>query len=408
LYDHVLDHSAAFNVIPKRYLGHNLSPLDIYFAMGRGRQAGGVDVPACEMKKWFARSLYLLKCLTPHGMSRFDSNYHFVVPEFSEGVEFKLNFNKAVEEFKEAKALGIVTRPVVLGPITYLWLGKAAKDASAGFKPISLLPKVLPVYKQLLAELKAAGAEWVQVDEPVLVLDAGIQFEHQFGSAYAELAPVAPKILLSTYFGRLDSNLNFVSKLPVAGLHIDLDRAPKQLEPTIAAVKSTSLVLSLGFVSGRNIWKTDVSAAIKAGQVAVDALGGDRVVVATSSSLLHTPVTLASEKKLTSQQRDWFSFALEKANEVHVIAAVLSGSQSATVAAALQLNKQSIAKRREFEHTSDDQVRRRVASITSAMLDRKSPFAVRQEVQKKHLNLPKFPTTTIGSFPVRACKSALS
>jgi 5-methyltetrahydropteroyltriglutamate--homocysteine methyltransferase len=330
---------------------------------------------------------------------RFDSNYHFVVPELSESTDFKLNFNKPVEEFNEAKALGIATRPVILGPITYLWLGKAAKDASPDFAPISLLPKILPLYKQLLTQLKAAGAEWVQIDEPVLVLDAGLQLESQFNTAYTELSPVAPKILLTTYFNRLDANLQFAAKLPVAGLHIDLDRAPTQLEPSIAAVKPTSLILSLGLVSGRNIWKTDLSAAIKAGQTAVDALGGDRVIAATSSSLLHTPVTLASEKKLTPEQKDWFSFALEKASEVHTIAAILSGSQDSAVSQALEANRTSIAKRREFEHTSNDAVRKRVAAITPEMLERKSPFAVRQEVQKKKLNLPKFPTTTIGSFP---------
>ncbi|KAF9464438.1 cobalamin-independent synthase [Collybia nuda] len=381
LYDHVLDHSAAFNVIPKRYVGLGLSPLDVYFAMGRGRQADGVDVPASEMKKWF------------------DSNYHFVVPEFSDETDFKLNFNKAVEEFKEAKAAGVTTRPVVLGPISFLILGKASKDAKPGFQPISLLPKLLPVYKTLLTDLKAAGAEWVQVDEPVLVLDSAATLEKEFTTAYTELAPVAPKILLTTYFSRLDSNLNYIAKLPVAGLHIDLDRAPGQLEEVVAAIKNTTIVLSLGVVSGRNIWKTDFAAAIKLAQVAVDAIGQERVIIATSSSLLHTPVTLASETKLTAEQRDWFSFALEKASEVAVIAAVLSGSQDAKVTAALEANKISIAKRREFESTSDDTVRKRVAAITPDDLERRSPFAVRKEVQAKHLNLPKFPTTTIGSFP---------
>ncbi|KAI0068826.1 cobalamin-independent methionine synthase [Artomyces pyxidatus] len=381
LYDHVLDHSAAFNVVPKRYVNQGLSALDVYFAMGRGRQADGVDVPASEMKKWF------------------DSNYHFVVPEFSEETDFKLNFNKAVEEFKEAQALGVETRPVVLGPISFLVLGKAGKDAKPGFQPLSLLPKLLPVYKQLLADLKTAGADWVQIDEPVLVLDKAAGYEKEFASAYAELSPVAPKIMLTTYFGRLDTNLTYVAKLPIAGLHIDLDRAPGQLDEVIAAVKPTSIVLSLGLVSGRNVWKTDFQAAIKLGQKAVDALGQDRVIVATSSSLLHTPVTLESEKKLTPEQKDWFSFALEKAAEVSVLAKVLSGSQDAEVAKAVEANKESIAKRREFEHTSDDAVRKRVAAITPEMLNRKSPFAVRQEIQKKHMSLPKFPTTTIGSFP---------
>jgi len=381
LYDHVLDHSAAFNVVPKRYVGHGLSPLDVYFAMGRGRQADGVDVPASEMKKWF------------------DSNYHFVVPELSETTDFKLNFNKSIEEYKEAQALGVVTRPVVLGPVSFLALGKASKDAKPNFQPLSLLPKLLPVYKQLLADLKAAGADWVQLDEPILVLDKAASYEKEYTSAYAELSPIAPKILLTTYFGRLDSNLNYVAKLPVAGLHIDLDRAPGQLDEVIAAVKQTSIVLSLGLVSGRNIWKTDFRAAIKLGQKAVDALGQDRVIVATSSSLFHTPVTLANEKKLSAEQKDWFSFAREKAQEVAILAKVLSGSQDATISAAVKANEDSIGKRREFERTSDDVVRKRVAAITPDMLDRKSPFSVRKEIQKKHIDLPKFPTTTIGSFP---------
>ncbi|KAG2077322.1 cobalamin-independent methionine synthase [Suillus decipiens] len=383
LYDHVLDHSAAFNAIPKRYQGLGLSPLDVFFAMGRGRQAGNVDVPACEMKKWHV----------------FDSNYHFVVPELSEETDFKLLYNKALAEYNEAKEAGVITRPVVLGPISYLILAKAGKEAPATFQPISLLPKILPVYKQLLSELKAAGVQSVQIDEPILVLDKGAELDKQYASAYAELVPVAPKIILTTYFNRLDSNINFIAKLPVAGLHIDLVRAPQQLGEVIAAIKSTPIVLSLGVVSGRNIWKADFAVAIKYAQTAIAVLGADRVIVATSSSLLHTPVTLASEKKLTEQQRDWFSFALEKASEVATIAAVLSGSQDPAVSAALEANKVSIAKRRQFESTSDDAVRKRVAAITPDMYHRKSPFATRKEVQAKHLNLPKFPTTTIGSFP---------
>lgn len=308
-------------------------------------------------------------------------------------------FNKAVEEYNEAKAEGIVTRPVVLGPVSYLVLAKAGRDASAGFKPISLLEKLLPVYKQLLTELKAAGAEWVQIDEPVLVLDAAEGLAKQYATAYSALAPVSPKIVLATYYGRLDSNLDYVAKLPVAGLHIDLDREPRQLEPTLAAVRSTGLILSLGVVSGRNVWKNDFAASIKLGQKAVTELGQERVIIATSSSLLHIPVTLESEKKLTAEQKDWFSFALEKASEVSVLASVLKGSQDAAVSSALEANRKSIEARRKFESTSDDAVRKRVAAITEADLNRKSPFSKRWEAQKA-LDLPKFPTTTIGSFPV--------
>jgi 5-methyltetrahydropteroyltriglutamate--homocysteine methyltransferase len=393
LYDHVLDHSAAFNVIPKRYTGHGLSELDVFFAIGRGRQADGVDVPASEMKKWF------------------NSNYHFVVPEVSEATDFKLVHNKAVAEYKEAKALGVETRPVILGPITYLVLSKASKDATPGFQPISVLSKLIPVYKQLLTELKEAGAEWVQIDEPILVQDSAATLAKQYATTYAELSPVAPKIILTTYFSRLDSNVEFVVKLPVAGLHIDLDAAPEQLTPVLAAIKPTDLILSIGVVSGRNIWKNDINASVKLGQKALEALGPERVIAATSSSLLHTPVTLASETKLTAEQKDWFSFALEKAEEVAVIAAVLSNSQDSKISEALAKNTESIAKRRQFETTSDDSVRKRVSAITPEMLERKSPFAVRQEVQKTKLNLPKFPTTTIGSFPqtkeIRAARAKL-
>lgn len=332
-------------------------------------------------------------------LRRFDSNYHYVVPELSESTEFKLNFNKAVEEYNEAKAEGIITRPVVLGPVSFLVLGKAGRNASPGFKPISLLEKLLPIYRQLLSELKAAGAEWVQIDEPVLVMDIADGLAKEYAAAYAALEPVSPKIILTTYYGRLESNLDYVAKLPVAGLHIDLDREPKQLEPTISAVKSSRLILSLGLVSGRNVWKNDFAASIKLGQKAVEELGQDRVIVGTSSSLLHIPVTLSSETKLTAEQKDWFSFALEKASEVAVLAAALSGSQDAKIATALEENKNSIAARRKFESTSDDAVRKRVAAITDADLHRKNPFAKRREAQKS-LNLPKFPTTTIGSFPV--------
>lgn len=331
---------------------------------------------------------------------RFDSNYHYVVPELSEETEFKLLYNKALQEYNEAEGLGISTRPVILGPVSYLVLGKAAKEASANFQPISLLPKILPVYKQLLSELKAAGVDSVQIDEPILVLDKAADLDKQYASVYTELVPIAPKIILTTYFARLDSNVNFIAKLPVAGLHIDLARAPEQLDDVLAAIKPTQMVLSLGVVSGRNIWKCDFTAAIKQGEKAIAALGKERVIIATSSSLLHTPVTLANEKQLTAQQKDWLSFALEKASEVTTIAAVLSDSQDPDVAAALEANKISIAKRREFEHTSDDAVRRRVASITPDQYNRKNPFAVRKEVQVKKLRLPKFPTTTIGSFPV--------
>lgn len=331
---------------------------------------------------------------------RFDSNYHYVVPEFSQDTDLKLVYNKALHSYKEAKALGVETRPVILGPLSFLILGKKAREASATFEPIQLLPKLVSVYKQLLTELKEAGIDSVQIDEPVLVLEAAGNFAKEYTETYTTLAAVSPRIVLTTYFGRLESNLNFVTKLPIYALHIDLDREPGQLDDVIAGLKPTKIILSLGLVSGRNIWKNDLAASIKLAQKAVDSLGVDRVIIATSSSLLHTPVTLASEKKLTEEQKDWFSFALEKAEEVATIAASLSGSQDAKITATLEANTKSIAKRRQFESSSDDKVRKRVEAITDDQLNRKSPFPARRAAQEKVLNLPKFPTTTIGSFPV--------
>ncbi|GJJ07409.1 hypothetical protein Clacol_001611 [Clathrus columnatus] len=394
LYDHVLDHSEMLNVIPSRYQGLQLSPLDVYFAMGRGRQSEGVDVPASEMKKWF------------------DSNYHYVVPELSPSTVFKLNRNKPRDEFNEAKSIGINTRPVVLGPISYLVLGKASRDAPSNFDPISLLPKLVPIYAEILSQLKQAGADWVQIDEPILVQDSALQYQTQFTQVYAELEKVAPKIMLTTYFGRLGENLTFVSKLKVAGLHIDVDREPKQIDAVVAAVKPTNVILSLGYVSGRAVWKIDMASTVTSAKKAISALSAERVIIATSSSLIHIPVALTSETHITAEQKDWFSFALEKAQEVAVLAAILSGSQDPLISSALEANRVSISKRREFEKNSDDTVRKRVASITPGMLERQNPYPVRREAQRKNMSLPKFPTTTIGSFPqtkeIRAARAKLT
>jgi len=384
-YDHVLDTCAQLNLIPERYTKHGLSALDIAFAMGRGRQEldKGIDLSAMEMKKWF------------------DSNYHFIVPEVSGAVEFKLNSNKALDEFKEAKELGITTRPVVLGPITLLAFSKAANDAAEGFEPLQALDKLVPVYAELLSQLKEAGAESVQIDEPVLVLDRAESLGAEFKSVYAELSKVAPSIILTTYFGRLGKSLDFVKELPVAGLHIDLSERgdASQLEATLEALKPTKQILSLGLISGRNIWKADLTAALETVKKAIAALGEDRIIVATSSSLLHTPVTLKSETRLTEQQADWLSFALEKVAEVATLAHAASGSSDEKYAKALEANKASIKARRDFETESDSAVRDRVAAVKESDYERKSKFPVRKAAYQEKLKLPRFPTTTIGSFP---------
>ena len=382
LYDHVLDTSNTFGIIPEAYAKSGLSPLDTYFAMARGHQKNGVDLPATEMKKWF------------------DSNYHYLVPEFSDKSEFKLNDTKPVDDFVEAKEAGYAPRPVILGPITLLWLGKVSKEAQdPNFDRFTLLSKLNQAYVQLLEKLAAAGATWVQVDEPILVTDKAKELSNEFKETYELFHKSVPSlsILIATYFGRLEDNIDFVKELPIAGLHIDLDRAPEQLEPILSAISSTKIGLSLGLVSGRNIWKTDLAAALKLAQKAVDSIGADRVQVATSSSLLHTPITTANEKKLKPEVLDWFSFATEKCGEVATIGLALQNSSAASEK--LEANAKSIAARRDFEKNSDPAVRERVSNVNPEDFNRKSPFSQRREVQRQFLKLPPFPTTTIGSFP---------
>lgn len=333
----------------------------------------------------------------------FDSNYHFIVPEFDSTTKFSLSAEaKPVVEFKEAKEAGYETRPVLLGPISYLLLGKAGKSADSSFKPLSLLDSLVPVYADLLKQLKEAGAESVQLDEPILVYDQPAELAESFKKTYETLATAGPKVTIATYFGRITENINCVKDLPVDAIHIDLDKArgaPEQLEPIIEAIKGTKLKLSLGLVSGRNVWKADLANAIAVGQKAIDALGADRVVIASSSSLLHTPVTLANETKLSEEVKDWFSFATEKLYEVAAIAKALSG-KSDEVKDVLEKNKKSISARREFEQKSDAAVRERLAAVKPEMYNRKSEFPKRIAAQQERFPLPKFPTTTIGSFPV--------
>jgi 5-methyltetrahydropteroyltriglutamate--homocysteine methyltransferase len=291
--------------------------------------------------------------------------------------------------------LGITTRPVIFGPITYLSLVRKGRDAPADYEPLDSLDALLPVYKQLLSELKEAGVEHVQIDEPILVMDKAESLGAEYKKVYEALAPVSPKITITTAYGRVGKSIEFLKDLPIFALHLDVNREPKQLEEVLAALKPTKINIELGLISGRNIWKNDLKASKALAEKAVQELGADRVTVSTSSSLLHTPITLKSETKLTAQQTSWLSFAQEKCEEVAALAAALNGSETEFFAE----NTKDIAARREFEATSDSAVRDRVAGITEEMLSRKSAFPVRREAQKSHLNLPKFPTTTIGSFP---------
>src|SRR5213593_3193453 len=292
-YDRMLDTCALVGAVPKRY-GWAGGPVDIdtYFAMARGVQSGGPDVTAMEMTKWF------------------DTNYHYLVPEFEPGQAFRLSSSKPVDEFQEAKALGIHTKPVLIGPVTFLLLGKAR---TARFDRLTLLDALLPVYAEVLSRLAAAGATWVQLDEPCLALDRTPAERAAFVRAYRFLAERVPKlkILVATYFAGLDDNLSTAVELPVAGLHVDVVRAPQQLDPLLKAWPK-GRVLSLGVIDGRNIWRADLASALGLLERARERIGADDLWVAPSCSLLHVPVDLDLERRLDPELKSWLAFAKQK------------------------------------------------------------------------------------------------
>ncbi|AKM07164.1 5-methyltetrahydropteroyltriglutamate--homocysteine S-methyltransferase [Pelagerythrobacter marensis] len=390
LYDQVLDTSVMLGAIPEVYraLGAPNS-LDVYFAMARGTRSengsadtdgcchanDGADAPAQEMTKWF------------------DTNYHYMVPEVGPGQTFSLCADKPLGEFEEALALGHRTRPVVLGPITWLLL---AKSHTPGFAPLSLLPAILPVYRELLGKLRAAGAGWVQIDEPALVLDLDDTTREAFRVVYGDLAGAAgPQIMLATYFGGLEDNFDLALSLPVAGLHLDLVRAPDQLERALVQARD-DLVLSLGIVDGRNVWKADLGTLLDRLAPAVKARR--EIQIAPSCSLLHSPIDLALETDLDPQLVDWLAFGVQKLEELALLGLGLERGRY-VIADELSANADAITSRRGSPLTNDRAVRARAAGITAESARRDGHFAQRSERQRERLGLPPFPTTTIGSFP---------
>lgn len=330
----------------------------------------------------------------------FDSNYHYVKPTFQDNQSFKLKSNpKPLIEFLEAKEAGIITRPVLVGPVSFLFLGKADRDQTVD--PISLLERLLPLYEELLVKLKDAGATTVQIDEPIVVFDLPPRVKAAFKPTYEKLAGLGdkiPKLVFTTYFGDIVHNVDILSAVHgLYAVHIDLVRNPEQFDTVINAL-GPEQTLSLGVVDGRNIWKTNLKRAIETVENAIQKLGKERVIVASSSSLLHTPHTITSEKKLDVEVKDWFSFAVEKATELVIIAKAVTNGP-ASVREHLESNAKSIEFRATSKHTNDAKVKERQANITDNLYNRKSPFPIRISQQQQKLNLPKFPTTTIGSFP---------
>ena len=380
-YDQTLDLSLCLGAIPERYDNLKDDLLELYFAMAHGYQKNGIDVTAMEMTKWF------------------DTNYHYIVPEFVKNQEFKLTYNKAAAEFKEALELGIKTKPVLIGPVTYLQLGK---EKETGFNRIELLDRLLPVYAEILKELEGLGAEYVQIDEPVLCTDLSQEVKDAYRKAFAALSKsTGLKIILTTYFGGLADNAALAVELGADTLHIDLVRAPKGWEDVVNILPAATK-LSLGVVDGRNIWKNDFNKSLGIINEVKARLGQERILIATSCSLLHSPFDLEAEKNeksLPAEVKRWLSFARQKVTEVVTLADLASDTPSENAKKALESNTADIEDRRTSPLTNNEEVKKRMAAVTPDFARRNSPFQERIRLQHKALDLPAFPTTTIGSFP---------
>ncbi|MFJ3876372.1 5-methyltetrahydropteroyltriglutamate--homocysteine S-methyltransferase [Streptomyces sp. NPDC090077] len=377
-YDHVLDTSVMVGAVPERHReATTADALDGYFAMARGTQ----DVAPLEMTKWF------------------DTNYHYLVPELGPDTVFTADSAKQVAELKEALALGHSARPVLVGPVTYLLLAKPAPGVAADFQPITLLDRLLPVYAQVLADLRAAGAEWVQVDEPALVQDRTPADLNAAARAYRELggATDRPKLLVASYFGRLGDALQVLAAAPVEGLALDFtESAASNLDALAAIGGLPGKRLVAGVVNGRNIWINDHQKSL----ATLGTLLGlaDRVDVSASCSLLHVPLDANAERDVDPQVRRWLAFARQKTTEISTLARGLARGTD-VIAAELAANRADLASRAQSAITHDPAVRARTAAITDADGRRSQPYAQRTAAQRAHLALPVLPTTTIGSFP---------
>lgn len=381
-YDHILEWSTLLGAVPARFGQAEAAPvsLDTLFRMARGRAPSGTPAAACEMTKWF------------------DTNYHYIVPELHPQQTYRIARPYLFEQVAEAQALGFKARPVIPGPLTWLWLGKGDAYGEGAGDPakLALLDNLLPVYEEVLTRLAAQGVDWVQVDEPILALELPQAWRAALAGVYGRLAAQGVKLLLTTYFEGLDLNLDVVRSLPVQGLHVDLVRAPGQLPAVLAGLRSDQ-ILSLGVIDGRNVWRTDldrVHVQIKEAAIALK----DRLWLAPSCSLLHAPIDLDLETALDAQLRSWLSFAVQKLGELRLLRSLVDGTVSASDEQTLAAARLAVRDRATSGRIHRRDVADRLASAAGIVRDR-TPFARRIESQHTRLNLPAYPTTTIGSFP---------
>jgi len=369
-YDQVLDTICLLGAIPKRYKwdGKEVS-LKTYFAMARGSQTSELDVPALEMTKWF------------------DTNYHYLVPELSKDQSFQLSTNKPFEEFNEAKKYGFNTKPIILGPLSFLLLAKGLD----GFKTINLLDKILPVYKEIIKKLSELGAEWIQIDEPILVKDLDSQVVSQIKNTLNELkkSSGSSKILVATYFEDLNDEVkNEIFESDIDAIHLDLVRGNRNK----SYVKNSKKQLSLGLIDGRNVWKADLKEKI---EFIKNNTSGD-IIIASSCPLLHTPYDLDLEQKVPQEIKRWLSFSKQKLQELNIIKNFINNNTHQTE---LKKNTDDVQDRKTSKLIHDNAVKDRIKIINKSITDRKSSYTLRAKVQKDIFSLPKYPTTTIGSFP---------
>ncbi|WP_289063509.1 5-methyltetrahydropteroyltriglutamate--homocysteine S-methyltransferase [uncultured Zobellia sp.] len=388
LYDQVLDLSTTLGCIPERYtaLANNpsFSGHDLYFAMARGIQQDGADITAMEMTKWF------------------DTNYHYIVPEFTKNQVFNVSPGKIINEYKEALDLGIKTKPVLIGPVSFLLLGKEKEN---GFHRIDLLERLLPAYEEILQQLADIDAEYVQFDEPYLALNLTEKEQRAIHQTYSYFATKFPslKLTVANYFDCFGENIDTALALPVHTLHLDLVRCPLQLDDIIESNKLNSYThLSLGVVDGRNIWKNDYEKSLKLVQKAIDYVGAERVLIAPSCSLLHSPCDLdleSNEENLNGEIKQWLAFAKQKLEEVATIKRLANKENLSESLEKLKKNSEALANKKTATLIHNQKVKQRVSGLTAKDDQRESTFPTRQKLQKEALDLPLFPTTTIGSFP---------
>ncbi|MGR5132138.1 5-methyltetrahydropteroyltriglutamate--homocysteine S-methyltransferase [Vibrio alfacsensis] len=374
-YDHVLATTLLLGHVPKRH-ADGFPDLDTLFKVGRGQSQAGCDcsgAAASDMTKWF------------------NTNYHYIVPEFSQNDTFEVSWPQLFEEVNEAIKAGHKVKPVLLGPLSYLYLGKEVEE---GFDRLTLLPRLLTAYQAILAKLASQGVKWVQIDEPVLSLELESQWADAFKLAYQVIRSDV-KVLLTTYFDSVTDTLDKVVELQVDGLHIDLSADPEQLNQVVEKLPE-GWVLSAGVVNGRNVWRTDLSAQYDRLLPIKDKLG-DKLWVASSCSLLHSPVNLDLEVDLNDEVKSWFAFAKQKVTEVALLGRALDGDQNAILAC--DTYSQPIKDRKSAMHVNKPHVKSRLKRITSSFAERSAPYAERAAQQSKVLGLPLLPTTTIGSFP---------